>query len=224
VIGGFTDRSGAIVTADAVAGDAGVVEAGAGPCAGCLVAVFAGQVGRDVVGGLSWSPHVVMARRASSQGLRVIEMRNGLEVVCDVAVAALLRRRYVVRGEAHRARAVMAGAALFRRSGKDALGVTSFAGDIQVRAGQGERGSVVIETIRNSRSGLCERRGRKREGHGHAEEDGPLHARRDFRNPMCSVAAPKVTHRRRPIPLGPNRIKMQRFNVLAWARYVYIVQ
>jgi hypothetical protein len=41
---------------------------------------------------------------------------------------------------------------------------------------------------------------------------------------MCSVAAPKVTHRRRPIPLGPNRIKMQRFNVLAWARYVYIVQ
>ena len=96
--------------------------------------VLARRVGDDVRGRLSGSLDAVMTGRAGAQRLRMIKVLDRLEVVRNVAVAALLRRRDVRGRDADRSRTVVARAAFSGRTGELAALVTGLAGDVAMRA------------------------------------------------------------------------------------------
>ena len=107
MVGGFTGRGLVVVARGAIAGDAGMVEAGLFETVGALVAKTARLGGRDVVGGLAQRNDIVVARFARRRGLTVVHLDLG-ERRYNVAGLALTTCRHVRDRLARRALAVMA--------------------------------------------------------------------------------------------------------------------
>lgn len=148
--GRFSGGRRPVVTAGALAGDAGMVECGRGPAAGRMALVAIIGAG-DVVCGFSGGRGPVVATDAGAKDSGVVDIGNQAHGHRGVAIVTLFGRTDVIaglRGRRHESTLFVAVGTVLRRSLKDALDMTLLTGQLFVGARERKPGREMVKLAR----------------------------------------------------------------------------